>query len=387
LAILIFLSQLNEFKTFDASGAGSWITGPTLYLMTALVVATMAIIYFLPKITKAIPPSLAAIVAVSGVAIFFGLPTKTVGDIASISGGLPSFHFPMVPFTLETLMIVFPYAFIMAMIGLIESLLTLTVVDEMTETRGSGNKECVAQGTANLVTGFFGGMGGCAMIGQSIINVSSGGRSRVSGVVASLALITFILFGASLIEQVPMAALVGLMFMVAIGTFEWASLKIFRKVPPTDVVVMLMVMVVTVVFHNLAVAVLIGVVISALAFAWENSKMIRARKRVDEFGDKHYEIYGPLFFGSATTFQEKFDVMNDPERVIIDFEESRIVDHSGLEVLNKITERYAKVGKKVSLINLTSDSKRLLNNADNLVVLNYDRETIDVEEEKEAVLS
>ncbi|MEX1136911.1 MAG: SulP family inorganic anion transporter [Balneolales bacterium] len=386
LAILILLSQLNEFKTFDASGAATWLTGQSLYLMTTLVIATMAIIYFLPKITKSVPPSLAAIVAVSGVAIFFGLPTRTVGDIASISGGLPSFHLPMVPLNFETLSIVFPYAFIMAMIGLIESLLTLTVVDEMTETRGSGNKECVAQGTANLVTGFFGGMGGCAMIGQSIINVSSGGRSRVSGVVAALALITFILFGASLIEQVPMAALVGLMFMVAIGTFEWASLKIFRKVPPTDVVVMLMVMVVTVVFHNLAVAVLIGVVISALAFAWENSRMIRARKHIDEFGDKHYQIYGPLFFGSATTFQEKFDVLNDPERVIIDFEESRVVDHSGLDALNKITERYAKMGKKVSLINLTNDSKRLLNNADNLVVLDYDRETREPEE-KEVALS
>ncbi|MEX0774032.1 MAG: SulP family inorganic anion transporter [Balneolales bacterium] len=386
LAILILLSQLNEFKTFDASGAATWLTGQSLYLMTTLVIATMVIIYFLPKITKSVPPSLAAIVAVSGVAIFFGLPTRTVGDIASISGGLPSFHLPMVPLNFETLSIVFPYAFIMAMIGLIESLLTLTVVDEMTETRGSGNKECVAQGTANLVTGFFGGMGGCAMIGQSIINVSSGGRSRVSGVVAALALITFILFGASLIEQVPMAALVGLMFMVAIGTFEWASLKIFRKVPPTDVVVMLMVMVVTVVFHNLAVAVLIGVVISALAFAWENSRMIRARKHIDEFGDKHYQIYGPLFFGSATTFQEKFDVLNDPERVIIDFEESRVVDHSGLDALNKITERYAKMGKKVSLINLTNDSKRLLNNADNLVVLDYDRETREPEE-KEVALS
>ncbi|MEX0685018.1 MAG: SulP family inorganic anion transporter [Balneolales bacterium] len=387
LAILIFMSQLNEFKTFDASGTGTWISGQSLYIMTGLVIATMAIIFFLPKITKAVPPSLAAIITVSGVAIFFGLPTKTVGDIASISGGLPSFHLPMVPLTLETLTIIFPYAFIMAMIGLIESLLTLTVVDEMTETRGNGNKECVAQGTANLVTGFFGGMGGCAMIGQSIINVTSGGRSRVSGLVAALALITFILFGASLIEQVPMAALVGLMFMVAIGTFEWASLKILGKVPPTDLVVMLMVMGVTVIFHNLAVAVLIGVVISALAFAWENSKMIRARKRTDEFGVKHYEIYGPLFFGSVTAFQDKFDILNDPERVIIDFQESRIVDHSGLEVLNKITERYARQGKKVSLINLTNDSKRLLNNAGNIIQLNYDRQHTVEKETKEPVLT
>ncbi|MEX2640690.1 MAG: SulP family inorganic anion transporter [Balneolales bacterium] len=372
LAILIFLSQLNEFKTFDASGAGTWISGQSLYLMISLVVATMAIIFFLPRITRAVPPSLAALTAVSGVVIFFGLPTKTVGDIASISGGLPAFHFPLVPFTFETLAIVFPYAFIMAMIGLIESLLTLTVVDEMTETRGSGNRECLAQGTANVVTGFFGGMGGCAMVGQSIINVSSGGRSRVSGVVAAVALLTFILFGAPLIEQVPMAALVGLMFMVAIGTFEWASLKIFGKMPATDVVVMILVIIVTVVFHNLAVAVLIGVVISALAFSWENARRIRARKHIDEQGHKHYQIYGPLFFGSVTAFQEKFAVQDDPDHVIIDFRESRVVDHSAIDALNKVTERYAKAGKKVSLINLTNDSKRLLANAGSIIRLNYD---------------
>lgn len=371
LAIVIALAQLAEFKTIDTSGAATWLTGGSLYLMTGLVVATMAIIYFLPKITKAVPPSLAAIVAVSGVAIYFGLPTKTVGDIASISGGLPQVHFPMVPFSLETLAIVFPYAFIMAMIGLIESLLTLTVVDEMTETRGHGNKECIAQGTANIVTGFFGGMGGCAMIGQSIINVSSGGRSRVSAVVASLALITFILVGAPLIERVPMAALVGLMFMVAIGTFEWASLKIFRKVPMSDVLVMVLVTAVTVIFHNLAVAVLIGVVISALVFAWENAKRIRARKHIDENGVKHYQIYGPLFFASASTFAEKFDILSDPENVVLDFAESRIVDHSAIDALHKITERYQKLGKHVQLINLSSDSVRLVENAHGLVHLNY----------------
>lgn len=371
LAIVIALAQLAEFKTIDTSGLATWLTGGSLYLMIGLVVATMAIIYFLPKITKAVPPSLAAIVAVSGVAIYFGLPTKTVGDIASISGGLPQFHFPMVPFSLETLAIVFPYAFIMAMIGLIESLLTLTVVDEMTETRGHGNKECIAQGTANIVTGFFGGMGGCAMIGQSIINVSSGGRSRVSAVVASLALITFILVGAPLIERVPMAALVGLMFMVAIGTFEWASLKIFRKVPMSDVLVMVLVTAVTVIFHNLAVAVLIGVVISALVFAWENAKRIRARKHIDENGVKHYQIYGPLFFASASTFAEKFDILSDPENVVLDFAESRIVDHSAIDALHKITERYQKLGKHVQLINLSSDSVRLVENAHGLVHLNY----------------
>lgn len=373
LAILIFMSQLNEFKTTGTSGAMEWLSGTPLALMLGLVLATMAIIYFLPKITRAVPPSLAAIGIISAIVIFLGLPTRSVGDIASISGGLPQFHIPMVPINFETLSIIFPYAFIMAMVGLIESLLTLTVVDEMTETRGNGNKESVAQGTANLATGFFGGMGGCAMIGQSIINVSSGGKSRVSGIVAAVSLLMFILFGASIIEQVPMAALVGLMIMVAIGTFEWASLKIFRKVPATDVVVMLMVMVVTVLLHNLALAVLVGVVISALAFAWENAKRIRARKHVDENGAKHYQIYGPLFFASATTFQEKFDIQNDPEHIYIDFRESRVADHSAIDALNKITARYARAGKRVSIINLDEGCRKLLNKAGKIIELDYDR--------------
>lgn len=384
LAILIFLSQLNEFKVADGAAAGSWLSGTPLYLMLGLVLATMAIIYFLPKITKAVPPSLAAIAVISGVAIFFGLPTKTVGDIASIAGGLPQFHLPLVPLNFETLMIIFPYAFIMAMVGIIESLLTLTVVDEMTETRGNGNKECLAQGTANLVTGFFGGMGGCAMIGQSIINVSSGGKSRVSSVVAAVTLLLFILFGASIIEQVPMAALVGLMIMVAIGTFEWASLKIFRKVPTTDVVVMIMVMFVTVVLHNLALAVLVGVVISALAFAWENAKRIRARKHIDESGAKHYQIYGPLFFASVTTFQEKFDILNDPEHVVIDFEESSVVDHSAIDALDKVTARYRKAGKKVSIINLSDNCIDMLNKADTIIKLNYENRITPAERLKQS---
>lgn len=259
----------------------------------------------------------------------------------------------------------------MALVGLIESLLTLTVVDEMTESRGKGNKECVAQGIANVTTGFFGGMGGCAMIGQSIINVSSGGRNRLSGIVAAVALILFVLFGAPLIEKIPMAALVGVMFMVAIGTFEWASLKVFRKAPLTDVIVMIIVTLVTVFFHNLAVAVLIGVVISALAFAWENAKRIRARKHVGDNGVKHYEIYGPLFFGSVTAFQEKFDVMNDPDEVIIDFKESRVVDHSAIDAVNKITERYSKVGKKVHLKHLSEDCRKMLNTASSIIDVNY----------------
>jgi SulP family sulfate permease len=259
----------------------------------------------------------------------------------------------------------------MALVGLIESLLTLTVVDEMTETRGRGNKECVAQGLANVTTGFFGGMGGCAMIGQSIINVSSGGRTRISGTVAAVALLLFVLFGSSLIEKVPMAALIGLMFMVAIGTFEWASLKVFKKVPRTDVIVMILVTLVTVIFHNLAVAVIIGVVISALAFAWESAVRIRARKFIDQNGIKHYEIFGPVFFGSVAAFQEKFDVVNDPEEVIIDFKESRVVDHSAIDALNKVTERYRKVGKKVHLRHLSEDCRVLLNNAAEIIDVNY----------------
>lgn len=370
LAIVIFMAQFQQFKISSAPDA-PWLSGTPLWIMLGFVLLTMAIIYFLPKLTKAFPASLAAILAVSAIIIILGIPTKSVGDIASIAGGLPEFHLPQVPLNFETLQIIFPYSLIMALVGLIESLLTLTVVDEMTETRGRGNKECVAQGAANITTGFFGGMGGCAMIGQSIINVSSGGRSRISGIVAAVALLMFILFGSSLIERVPMAALVGLMFMVAIGTFEWASLKVFRKVPVIDVIVMVLVTLVTVVFHNLAVAVITGVIISALAFAWENAKRIRARKFIDQNGIKHYEIFGPLFFGSVTAFQEKFDVLNDPKEIIIDFKESRVVDHSAIDALNKVTERYRKVGKKVHLRHLSEDCLLLLNNASEIIDVNY----------------
>lgn len=371
LAIVIFMAQLDQLKTEDAAGNMHWLTGAPLWIMLGFIVLTMAIIHFLPKLTKAVPSSLAAILIVSAIIIGFGIQTKSVGDIASIAGGLPEFHLPLVSINLETLTIIFPYALIMALVGLIESLLTLTVVDEMTETRGKGNKECVAQGVANVTTGFFGGMGGCAMIGQSIINVSSGGRSRISGIVAAVALLLFVLFGSSLIEKVPMAALVGLMFMVAIGTFEWASLKVFRKVPRTDVVVMILVTAVTVIFHNLAVAVILGVIISALAFAWENALRIRARKYIDQNGIRHYEIFGPLFFGSVAAFQEKFDVQNDPQEVIIDFRESRVVDHSAIDALNKVTERYRKVGKKIHLRHLSEDCRILLNNASEIIDVNY----------------
>ncbi|MGB0346587.1 MAG: SulP family inorganic anion transporter [Balneolaceae bacterium] len=366
LAIIIFMSQLDQFK--DPSGA--WLTGSPLYVLGGLVLLTMAIIWGLPKISKAIPSSLVAILSVFGIVFAFGIETKTVGDIASISGGFPPFHIPKVPFTFETLQVIFPYAAIMAGVGLIESLLTLNIIDEITETRGRGNKEAVAQGTANILSGLFSGMGGCAMIGQSLINVSAGARARLSGIVAAVMLLVFIMFGASLIEQMPMAALTGLMIMVSIGTFEWASLRTFNKMPISDIFVMVLVTLVTAVLHNLALAVLVGVIIAALVFAWDNAKRIRARKYIDEKGIKHYEIYGPLFFGSVTVFNEKFDVLNDPEEVIIDFAESRVVDMSAIEALNRLTERYQKVGKKVHLKHLSKDCLRLLKNADEIIDVN-----------------
>ncbi|MFC2147345.1 SulP family inorganic anion transporter [Bacteroidota bacterium] len=366
LAIIIFMSQLDQFKSSD----GSWLSGSTLFIFLGLVLITMLVIWGLPKLSKAVPASLIAILAVFGLVLAFDIDTKTIGDIASIQGGFPPFHIPELPFTLETLQIIFPYAAIVAGVGLIESLLTLNIIDEITETRGRGNKEAVAQGTANILSGLFSGMGGCAMIGQSLINTSNGARARLSGIVASVMLLVFIMFGANLIEKVPMAALTGLMIMVALGTFEWASLRTFRRMPKSDVLVMILVTLVTVFLHNLALAVLVGVIISALVFAWDNAKRIRARKSIDENGIKHYEIYGPLFFGSVTLFNEKFDVLEDPDEVIIDFKESRVVDMSAIEALNKITERYHKVGKKVHLRHLSEDCRRLLTNADAIIDVN-----------------
>ena len=366
LAIIIFMSQLDQFKGED----GNWLSGSTLYILLGLVLLTMLIIWGLPKLTKAIPASLTAILSVFAIVTFLDIDTKTVGDIASIKGGFPPFHIPSIPFTWETLQLIFPYAAIVAGVGLIESLLTLNIIDEITETRGRGNKEAVAQGTANILSGFFSGMGGCAMIGQSLINVSSGARARLSGIVASIMLLVFIMFGSSLIEQVPMAALTGLMIMVSIGTFEWASLRTFTKMPKSDVFLMVLVTLVTAVLHNLALAVLIGVILAALFFAWDNAKRIRARKRIDENGVKHYEMYGPLFFGSISAFNDKFDVLNDPEEVIIDFKESRIVDMSAIEALNKITERYLKVGKRVHLRHLSPDCRRLIDKADSIIDVN-----------------
>ncbi|MGB5402426.1 MAG: SulP family inorganic anion transporter [Robiginitalea sp.] len=366
LAIIIFLSQLDQFKTAD----GQWMEGTMLWTFAGLVALTMTIIWLLPRLSRVVPASLVAILVVFGLVLAFEIPTRSIGDIASIKGSFPPFHIPVLPLTLETLSIIFPYAAIVAGVGLIESLLTLNIVDEITETRGRSNKEAVAQGTANILSGLFSGMGGCAMIGQSLINTSNGARARLSGIVAALMLLAFIMFGAPLIERVPMAALTGLMIMVALGTFEWASLRTFRRMPKSDVLVMILVTLVTVFLHNLALAVLVGVIISALVFSWDNAKRIRARKYIDEAGVKHYEIYGPLFFGSIGLFNEKFDVQGDPQEVIIDFQESRVVDMSAIEALNKITERYLKVGKKVHLKHLSSDCLKLLKNADEIIEVN-----------------
>lgn len=367
LAIVIFLSQLDQFKV---QGTGEWLSGSALGTMLGLVGLTMLIIWGFPKLTKAVPASLVAILTIFGIVTVFGINTTTVGDIASIKGSFPPFHIPEIPFTLETLTIILPFALVVAGVGLIESLLTLNLVDEITETKGRGNKEAAAQGLANFITGFFSGMGGCAMIGQSLINISSGARARLSGIVASLMLLVFIMFGSSLIEKMPMAALTGLMIMVAIGTFEWISLRIINKVPKHDIFVGVLVAAITVLFHNLALAVLVGVVISAMVFAWESAIRIRARKHVDENGVKHYEIYGPLFFGSTSVFAEKFDVQNDPDEVIIDFKESRISDMSAISAVNRITGRYLKLGKKVHLRHLSKDCRLLLANADKVIDVN-----------------
>ena len=369
LAIIIFMSQLEQFKTV-INGEKEWLMGSPLFIMAGLVALTIAIIILLPKITKAVPASLVAILVVFAVVLVFNIDTKQVVDIASISGSLPPFHIPNIPFTLETLQIILPYGLIMAAVGLTEGLLTLNLVDEITGTKGNSNRECLAQGTANIANGFFFGMGGCPMIAQTLVNLSSGSRARLSGIVAALTILAIILFGAPVIELLPMAALTGVMIMVAIGTFEWASFKAFTKMPKHDIFVMLVVTLITVLLHNLALAVLIGVIISALVFAWESAKRIRARKYVDDNGVKHYELFGPLFFGSTTAFSEKFDVEKDPNEIIIDFAESKITDMSAIDAVNKITERYAAIGKKVHLKHLSSDCIDLLKNAEAIIDVN-----------------
>lgn len=332
LAIIIFMAQVAQFKIVQ-NGVSGWMNGSMLYIMAGLTLFTIAIVLIFPKVTKAVPSSLVAIIIVSVLAYFLNIDTKKVVDIASVSGSLPSFHIPAIPFNTETLKIIFPYSLIMAGVGLVESLLTLNMVDEITRTKGESNREAMAQGTANIVNGFFGGMGGCAMVAQTLVNIGAGARTRISAIIGALTILLIILVGGPVIEQIPMAALVGVMMMVAIGTFQWVSLKIVNKMPKSDIFVGILVAVITVVLHNLALAVLVGVIISALVFAWDNAKRIRARKFLDEDGNRVYEIYGPLFFGSTTAFMDKFDALTDTDKIIIDFKESRVADMSAIEAL------------------------------------------------------
>ncbi|MHA6289524.1 SulP family inorganic anion transporter [Maricaulis sp. CAU 1757] len=368
LAIVIFLAQLEQFKVADpVTGEHVWMTGFPLVLTLGLVALTMALIWIVPKFTKLVPAPLVAIGVVAALVIGLGLPVPRVGDLASIEGGLPQFHIPMVPLNLETLQIILPYAFILAAIGLIESLLTLNLVGEITGRRGGASRECVAQGAANVVTGFFGGMGGCAMIGQSMINVKSGGRLRLSGVTAALMLLFFILVGSAAIEQIPLAALVGVMFMVVIGTFAWQSLQILARIPKSDAFVILLVTAVTV-YADLAIAVIVGVIVSALVYAWNAASRIHARTSTDETGRKVYRLEGPLFFGSATGFSELFDVENDPDRIVVDFADSRVVDQSALQAIEDLAAKYETAGKRVELKHLSRDCHRLLSKAGQLMV-------------------
>jgi SulP family sulfate permease len=369
LAIVIFLAQLESFKIKDSTGVSHWLENDQLWLMLGLVALTMAIIQYLPKLTKAIPSSLAAIVTVSAIVIGLGLESRTVGDMASIAGGLPEFHIPLVPFTFETLWIILPYAFIFAAIGLIESLLTLSLIDEITETRGRGNRECIGQGAANVATGLFGGMGGCAMIGQSMINVNSGGRGRLSGISAALFLLAFILFASGLIEMIPLAALTGVMFMVVIGTFEWSSLRIMGKIPRADAFIIILVSGVTVA-SDLAIAVVVGVIVSALVFAWEHAKQLNVTISEGKMGSKIYELNGPLFFASVKNFQDLFDVKNDPDDVVVEFQNSRVVDHSAIEAIDTLAERYLNAGKRLHLRHLSQECTELLEKAGDLVEVN-----------------
>ena len=369
LAIIIFMAQVAQFKVVE-HGVQDWMQGTSLYIMAGLTLLTIAIVFIVPRITKAVPASLVAILVVFGLVYALNIDTKKVIDIASVSGSMPSFHLPQIPFNFETLKIIFPYALVMAGVGLIESLLTLNMVDEITNTKGRSNREAAAQGIANITNGFFGGMGGCAMVAQTLVNIGAGARARLSAIIAAFTILFIILVASPIIEQIPMAALVGVMMMVAIGTFEWVSFRIINKMPRHDILIGMLVAAITVVLHNLALAVLTGVIISALVFAWESAKRIRARKYVDEAGIKHYEIYGPLFFGSTTSFMEKFDILNDPQKVIIDFKESKVADMSAIEALNKITEKYQKADKELHLCHLSEDCRQLLKNAESVIVVN-----------------
>ena len=367
LAIVIFLAQIQHFQV--PGSPGEWLSSDKLAIYGALILLTMAIIQYLPKLTTKFPSSLAAILVVSFIVIGFNMDTNTVGDLASIKGGFPDFHIPGVAFTMDTFMIILPYAIVLAAIGLIESLLTLQLIDDLTNTRGRGNRECIGQGIANTATGFFGGMGGCAMIGQSMINVNSGGHQRLSGIAAALFLLMFIMFASSLIEMIPMAALVGVMFMVVLGTFEWSSLRIMKKIPKTDAFVLILVSAVTV-FTDLAVAVVVGVIVSALFFAWEHASHIHVKSYDDENGSRVYELNGPLFFGSVKNFLDLFTPADDPDDVIIEFQNSRVADHSAIEAIDNLAEKYIKAGKKLHLRHLSPECKVLLSKAGDMVEVN-----------------
>ena len=365
LAIVIFLSQLSQFKIIDNLGNENWMSGNLLYTTLGLVLLTIAIIKFLPKITKIIPAPLGALLFISLVVILLDLPSKNVGDLADISGSLPVFNIPAISYDLETLKIILPYSLILAAIGLIESLLTLTLIDEITQTRGRNSKECVAQGASNIVTGFFGGMGGCAMIGQSMINIKSGGRSRISGIAAALFLLFFILFASDLIAKIPVAALTGIMITVVIGTFEWSSFRIIKKIPKSDAFVLILVSIVTV-FTDLAIAVIIGVVVSALNFAWHNAKSLYAVIESKK-SKKTYILQGNLFFASIFTFKKIFDPKNDPKDVTIDFKYSRVWDHSALQAIDELAEKYMDLNKKLHLLHLSEDCRNLLDKGSKFV--------------------
>nr|WP_206064139.1 SulP family inorganic anion transporter [Oleiagrimonas sp. C23AA] len=369
LAIVIFMAQLHHFKETGPDGALHWLHAGPMLVMLGLVALSMAIIYILPKLTRAVPSALAAIIIIAIVAQVFGIHTRTVGDLASIKGGLPPFHIPSVPWNWHTLTIVFPYALILSIIGLTESLLTLNLIDEMTETRGQPNRECMAQGAANVVSGLFSSMGGCAMIGQSMINVNAGATRRLSGIVAGIALLCFILFASSLIEAIPLAALVGVMFVVSEKTFEWGSVRVFGKVPRADALVVVAVTVVTV-FTDLAIAVVIGVVISALVFAWQHAKRMDARAKLDEHGRKVYQLEGTLFFASTASFADLFTPREDPDDVIVEFREARVVDHSAIEAIDALADRYQKLGKRLHLRHLSPDCIELLNKAKGMIEVN-----------------
>ncbi|HIB30473.1 MAG TPA: SulP family inorganic anion transporter [Candidatus Thioglobus sp.] len=366
IAMVIFIGQIKQFKVGE-----SWITGEPLMIMLVIIAITMAIIHFLPKLTNVVPSILVAVVVGSFAVIMLNIDTRTVGDVASIKGGLPIFHIPDVGgISWDMLVIIFPYALTMALVGLIESLLTLNLVDDLTETTGKPNQECIGQGVANTVTGLFGGMGGCAMVGQSIINIKSGGRGRLSGIVASVTLLLFILFLSEYIEMIPIAVLVGVMFMVVIGTFEWCTVRLFGKVPTLDIITGISVAVITVMTDNLALAVIVGVILSALSFAWESASKIFVKQTQNEQGNNVYAIHGTLFFASKDRFQELFEPKEDTNDVYIDFGNSRVLDHSAIQAIDKLAERYKRVGKTLHLQHLSAECRLLLETAKGLVEVN-----------------